>query len=137
MNVRLAVIKALQKLGEPFQEKLVVPVILSKKGNAFQSAIWFVRRNAGDKAVPILIRCLDMDDPSVSSYYNYTLLWQISACGGPNLKYHHDFDGKGTEQQVEENKKTLKVLKDRLKDYAPKVVTDKGKANVQVEIEEP
>jgi hypothetical protein len=127
MNVRLEVIMALQKLGEPFQEKLVVPVILSKEGNAFQSAIWFVRRNAGEEAVPILIRCLDMDDPSVSNYYNYTLVWQIRACGGPNLKYHHDFDEKGAEQQVEENKKTLKVLKDWLKAYVPKIVTGRGK----------
>jgi hypothetical protein len=124
MNVRLEFVKALQKLGEPFEKKLVVPVILSKEGNAFQSAIWFVRRNAGNQAAPILIRCLDMDDPSVSSYYNYTLVWQIRACGGPNLKYHHDFDGNGTEPQVEENRETLTALKDSLRAYVPETVTD-------------
>jgi len=115
MPLRLAAVESLKELGEPFNASWVMEIIKSKENNPFQNAIWFVRRNAGKQAVPMLIQCLDMTDPSVSSYYNYTLVWQIGGCGGPKLKFHHDFDGKGTEEQVQENKKVLQTLTDHLK----------------------
>jgi hypothetical protein len=117
MNVRVSAITSLVELGEPFDTAWAEPIIRSKQGNAFQNAIWLVRRNAGQSAAPTLIRCLDMDDPSVRSYYNYTLVSAIGACGGPPLKYHHDFDGNGTLDQVENNRKVLAALKDWLRDH--------------------
>jgi hypothetical protein len=109
MDVRLSAAQSLVTLGEALDPAWVEPVIKSKH-HVFQNAIWLVRRHAGKEAVPALIRCLDLNDPSVNSYYNYTLVWQIHACGGPDLKYHHDFDNKGTPEQVEDNRKVLSTL---------------------------
>jgi hypothetical protein len=120
MAVRMAAIDGLMKLGEPFEAAWVIPVIQSKKGNEFQNAIWLVRRHAGEKAAPTLIRCLDVNDPSTVSYYNATLTWQIGACGGPQLKYYHDFDGKSTPQQVQHNRKTLRRFRDWLAEHERK-----------------
>lgn len=110
MGVRRYAIESLVKLGEPFQITWVEPVIKSKDPD-FQNVIWTVRRYGGDMAAPTLIRCLDMDDPSVKSYYNHTLVWQIGKCGGPQLQYYHDFDGKETSDQVEHNRKVLAEMK--------------------------
>ena len=120
IDVRLAAASCLVELGQPLDVAWVIPIIKSHETNEFQNAIWLVRRQAGDKAVPSLIRCLDMDDPSVSSYYNYTLIWQIGACGGPKLQYHHDFDGKGTAAQVEENRHVLTQLREWLSQHEAK-----------------
>jgi len=109
MDVRLGAATCLVELGQRLDVAWVEPIIKSKQ-DAFQNAIWLVRRYGGDQAVPALIRCLDAGDPSVISYYNYTLVWQIAACGGPHLKYHHDFNGAGTAEQVEENRKVLAQL---------------------------
>ena len=79
-----------------------------------------MRRHAVDQAVPALIRCLDAVDPSVASYYNYTLVWQIGACGGPILQYHHDFDGKGAAAQVAENRHVLAQLREWLRNHEAK-----------------
>jgi hypothetical protein len=113
MGVRLAAADSLVKLGEAFDVAWVEPIIKSKR-SVFESAIRLVRRHGGERAVPTLIRCLDTEDASVKSYYNYTLVSQIAACGGPRLRYHHDFDGKGTKEQVEENRKVLGQLQDWL-----------------------
>lgn len=111
LDVRLAAATCLVELGQRLNVGWVEPIIKSKQ-NAFQNAIWLVRRHGGDQAIPALIRCLDVNDPSVASYYNYTLVWQIGACGGPTLKYHHDFDGKGTAEQVQENRQVLAQLQE-------------------------
>ena len=115
IDIRLAAAECLVELGQPLDVAWAEPIIKSHETNAFQTAIWLVRRHAGDRAVPTLIRCLDADDPSVASYYNYTLVWQIGACGGPNLQYHHDFDGKGTAAQVADNRHVLAQLRDWLR----------------------
>ena len=117
MNVRFAIVESLKELGEPFNEELVIPIIRSKE-SIWQNAVWFVRRNAGNKAPAVLIKCLDMDDSSVTSYYNNTLVWQIAACGGPKFTYHHEFDGKDTEKQIQENRKILDELKVWLDQYS-------------------
>ncbi len=119
MGVRLAAAASLVKLGEALNVAWVEPIIKSKH-SVFQNAIWLVRRHGGDQAVPTLIRCLDMDDPSVNSYYNYTLVWQIAACGGPRLRYHHDFEAKGTPEQVQENQKVLAQLQGWPRKHRPK-----------------
>lgn len=111
MRVRLVIVKALFALGEPFDEDSVKPIIMSQSPYAFGNAVWFVRRSAGWDAPRILAECLDWDDASTKSYYNYTLLWQIAACGGPKLTYNHDFDGKATDEQLDENRKTLEAMK--------------------------
>jgi HEAT repeats len=105
--VRRDVANALGQLGrrravEPLKSHLSD---VQSKDSAFQNAIWFVRRNAGTNAPLILIDCLDLASPSVTNYYNYTLVWQIHSCGGPKLTYHHDFDKEGTPQQIEENRR--------------------------------
>ena len=94
----------------------VVPIIKSKDTRVFQNAIWLVHRHTGDPAAPTLIRCPDMEDPSVASYDNCTPLWPIGACGGPNLKYN----GKGTAQQVEENRKVLAQLQQWHREHSAK-----------------
>jgi beta-lactamase regulating signal transducer with metallopeptidase domain len=110
MAVRLAAAESLVELGVPLEPSWVEPIIKSKD-YVFQNAIWLVRRHAGKQAVPTLIRCLDVNDPSINNYYNYTLVWQIHACGGPDLKYHHDFEKQGTKQQVEANRRVLSKLR--------------------------
>ncbi len=119
MGVRLAAAASLVNLGEVLNVAWVEPIIKSKH-SVFQNAIWLVRRHGGDQAVPTLIRCLDTDDPSVNSYYNYTLVWQIAACGGPRLRYHHDFEAKGTPEQVQENQKVLAQLQGWPRKHRPK-----------------
>jgi hypothetical protein len=114
MIARLASVEALHTLGEPFQAGWVLPIVQSEQLNEFQNAVWFVRNNAGSNAPVLLARCLNMTNPSVTNYYNYTLVWQIAACGGPKLTYHHDFDHEGTPEQVKENRRTLKALDDWL-----------------------
>jgi hypothetical protein len=113
MGVRNFAIESLVNLGEPFDIAWAEPIIRSKDGE-FENAVWLVRRYGGDMAATTLIRCLDMDDPSVKSYYNYTLVWQIGACGGPRIEYHHDFDGNGTADQVEHNRKVLAEMQNSL-----------------------
>lgn len=117
MDVRVSAIESLVKLGQPFEIAWAEPVIRSRKSNAFDNAIWLVRRYGGPSAVAALIKCLDMSDPSVNSYYNYTLSWQIGACGGPRLKYNLEFDGKGTVAQVEQNRKLLAVMQVWLREH--------------------
>ncbi|WP_221029827.1 HEAT repeat domain-containing protein [Actomonas aquatica] len=109
MEVVFAAAEALVSCGVPLDTAWIEPVIRSEE-SIFQNAIWLIRRHAGEAAVPALIRCLDPNDPKVSSYYNYTLVWQIGACGGPSYRFNHDFDGKGTPEQVEENRQTLSRL---------------------------
>ena len=113
---RIGFAEALMKLGEPFDPTWVTPVIRGKKGNAWQNTIWMVRRNGGKWAAPALIGCLDFDD-SKAGYYNYTLCWQIAACGGPHVKYHHDFDSNGTPEQIRHNAEVLKQLKSWMQDF--------------------
>ena len=110
METRISALVSLMELGEPFDTVRAVPIIRSR-GSAFQNAIWLVRRHAGPEAAATLVGCLDMNDPSADNYYNYTLIWQIAACGGPKLKYHHDSDSGGTPEQFEANRKTLSTLK--------------------------
>lgn len=114
VRTRLDAVTALVKLGEPLNVEWVIPIIRSKEGNEFQNAIWLVRRHAGKDAVPTLIKCMELENPSVNNYYNYTLVWQIRACGGPDLKYIFDFDRSGSNEEVEENQKTLSTLRDWL-----------------------
>jgi hypothetical protein len=115
MDVRVSAIESLVNLGAPFDIAWAEPIIRSKKDNAFENAVWLVRRYGGDMAAITLIRCLDMDDPSVKSYYNYTLVRQIGACGGPRLEYHHDFYANGTADQVEHNRKVLAEMQNWLR----------------------
>jgi len=124
MEIRLAAAASLVKLGETLDVAWVEPIIKSKH-RVFQNAIWLVRRHGGEQAVPALIRCLDMDDPSVGSYYNYTLVWQIAACGGPRLKYHHDHHGKGTTRHVEENRNVLAQLQAWQRKHQPERPSDR------------
>ncbi len=114
-DVRVSAIESLVSLGEVFNVAWADPIIRSKQGNAFDNAIWLVRRYGGDASVATLIRCLDMKDPSVGNYYNYTLVWQIEACGGPRLTYYFDFDGIGTRNQVESNRRVLAEMQDWLR----------------------
>jgi hypothetical protein len=107
MDVRLAYVETLAALGVPFNAEWIIPIIRSQKLNEFQNAIWFVRRNSGSNAPMILAACLDHENASATNYYNYTLAWQIGACGGPKLTYKHDFYREGTPEQIDENKKTL------------------------------
>ncbi len=113
MEVRLAAVESLVELGVPLETIWVEPIIKSKH-SVFQNAIWLVRRHAGKQAVPTLIRCLDHNDASVNNYYNYTLVWQIRASGGPDLQYHHDSDGAGTPNQDKHNRNVLTGLKTML-----------------------
>ena len=112
MIARLASVEALYTLGESFHAEWVLPIIQSEQLNEFQNAVWFVRKNAGSIAPILLARCLDMKNPSVTNYYNYTLTWQIAACGGPSLTYHHEFNHEGTPEQIKDNQQTLKALVD-------------------------
>lgn len=116
MGVRLAAAQSLVKLGVRFNTDWVEPIIASKDRLVFQNAIWTVRRHGGEQAVPVLIRCLEFDNPSVDNYYNYTLVWQIHACGGPDFKYKHDFDAKGTPEQIKHNRHVLSRLMKMLKE---------------------
>jgi hypothetical protein len=109
MAVRSSSVEALLALGESFNTEWVKPIIKSKDP-VFQNVVWLVRQNAGSNAPAILIDCVDFSNASVTNYYNYTLAWQIHACGGPQLTYHHDFDKEGTPEQIEENRRTLKAL---------------------------
>ncbi len=119
MDLRLAYVESLAALGVPFNADWLTPIIQSQKLNEFQGAAWFVRRNAGSNAPAILAGCLDGKNPSLTNYYNYTLIWQIGACGGPKMIYNHDFEGKGTADQLEENRKTLHAMADWVEHSKP------------------
>ncbi len=110
MYVRLAYVEQLANLGVPFHKEWVVPIIKSEQLNEFQNAVWFVRNNAGSNAPMILAGCLDTNNPAITNYYNHTLVWQIGICGGPRHTYNHDFHGKGTPTELDENRKTLASL---------------------------
>ena len=122
MKTRLAIVKALKTLGEPFHSDQARPIIESKQLNEFQEAIWFVRKNAGSNAAVILAQCLDLKNPSVTNYYNYTLTWQIASCGGPSFTYHHDFNHEGSAEQIEDNRRILKGLEDWLNSKSSKII---------------
>ncbi len=114
LSVRFAAVESLVLLGEKLRPEWIEPIIKSKDMSVWQNAAWLARRNGGNEAKYMLMRCLEFDDPSARNYYNYTLLWQIHACGGPDLKYHHDFDNEGDENQIASNRKTLAQMKTEL-----------------------
>jgi len=76
-----------------------------------------IRRHGRWRAAPALIRCMDMANPSVRNYLNYTLVWKTGACGGPGLAYHHDFDSEGTDKQIADNRRTLEAMKNWLTQF--------------------
>ena len=114
LSVRFAAVESLVLLGEKLRPEWIEPIIKSKDMSVWQNAAWLARRNGGNEAKYMLMRCLEFDDPSARNYYNYTLLWQIHACGGPDLKYHHDFDNEGDENHIASNRKTLAQMKTEL-----------------------
>lgn len=112
LDLRLQAARSLTDLGLPLQQHWIEPIIKSKKTNEYQGAIMLAREKLGKKAVPMLIRSLDFDDPSVRNHRNYVLVQQIGACGGPRHTYYRNLRRTGgTEKQIAHNQRVLLDLK--------------------------
>lgn len=111
MMIRLEAVRSLIDLGVPLQNHWIEPIIKSKRSLEFRGAVALARDKLGKKAVPLLIRCLDFEDSSLSNYFNFYLVQQIGACGGPTYTYHYNRRVKGTPEQIQTNQRALLELK--------------------------
>ena len=59
LGVRFAAVESLVTLGEKLRPEWIEPFIKSKEASVWQNAVWLVRRNGGDEAKYMLMRCLD------------------------------------------------------------------------------
>jgi len=69
-----------------------------------------VRMYAGDQAIPTLCSCLDFE--AAWSGRNGWILNEVQACReAPSTDYVHDWNREGTPAELEQNRRTLAILK--------------------------
>jgi HEAT repeat protein len=114
MDFREMVVRLLaESLGQPIDARWLVPVVQSRKGkDSIGDVPRVLRLYAGAKAVPALLSCLDFADPSIRSYYNYTIIDQQGACqGGLRIPWICDLNRDGSAAELEHNRWVLRAIR--------------------------
>ncbi|MGB2820712.1 MAG: hypothetical protein WBF17_06995, partial [Phycisphaerae bacterium] len=127
MDFRELVVKTLaESLKQPIDAQWLVPVILARK--AVGDAGRLMRLYAGPKAVPALLSCLDPNDPSVRGYYNQSIVYSQGSCqGGLRIPWISDLNRDGKPAEIEQNRKTLKILRAWVEHYYKHRLNEKPK----------
>ena len=118
MDFREFVILRLVETGleQPLDPQWFVPVIRSRRNPG--AAPRLLRLYAGEKAVPTLLGCMDFDDPFIRDYYNYELVYSQAYCqGGLKIPWISDLNRDGTPEEIEQNRRTLKIIKAWVEHY--------------------
>ncbi|MFC1601188.1 M56 family metallopeptidase [Candidatus Sumerlaeota bacterium] len=109
----MVVIKLVSTLKQSIDLECLLPVIRARKHtSSLGQAPTLLRRYAGEKAVPMLLSCLDFADPSIRGSYNYWIVYSQGWCqGGMKIPWISDLNRDDTPQEIEQNRKTLKEIK--------------------------
>jgi hypothetical protein len=102
-----------ESLQQPIDAQWLVPVIQGRKDtHTIGDAPRLMRLYTGERAVPALLSCLDFENPSIRSYYNWTLIYNQGWCqGGLRIPWISDLNRDGTAEELQANRKTLKTLR--------------------------
>ena len=114
MDFREFVVRKLaESLRRPIDAQWLVPVIQSRRNTcSLGDAPRLLRLYAGPKAVPALLSCLDYDEPSIRSSYNWWIMHHQSSCdGGLKIPWISDLNRDGTPTEIEQNRRSLKIVK--------------------------
>jgi len=114
MDLREYIVKTLaESMRQPIDPQWLVPVIKSRKGtHSIGDAPRLMRLYGGPKSVPALFSCLDYENPSIRNSYNWWIIYSQSSCdGGLRTSWISDLNRDGTPEEIENNRKTLKIIK--------------------------
>ncbi len=114
MDFREYVVRKLaESLKQPIDSQWLVPVVKSRKNaNSIGDVPRLLRLYTGSKAVPALLSCLDFENPAVRNYYNMTIISNQLPCrGGLAVPWIADLNRDGTAEELEQNRRTLRILK--------------------------
>jgi len=111
--------KLVESLRQPLDVEWLIPVVRANKDKRQEcDSVRLIRLYGGQKALPALIRCLDLDNPRVDGYHNFILAIYMEACeGGLKLPWVHDANRKGKPEEIGRNKRILAGLKAWLEHY--------------------
>jgi HEAT repeats len=113
LPLRYEIVLALaDKLREPMQAEWLLPVLMGREyGTGWLDSLGLLRMYGGEKAIPILLSCLDFDVPWSSR--NWWLLEQgVKPCRkAPPIDYQYDPNSDGTPEQWQKNLQLLRTLK--------------------------
>lgn len=120
-DVRFAAIEVLVRQAGVLHIDRLVEILQASGPNDrhFHNAIKLIRFHGKEEAVPALVRCMDLDDPSPRNQRNFFLLMGIEACrDGPKVmsRYHHDANADGTSEQIQGNRLVLESLRGYVRD---------------------
>lgn len=99
-------------LRSPLDPDWLLPILMCRRHNSREwlDSLSLVRVWGGDRAFPVLLSCLDFEVPW--SHRNFWILHNAEyAKGAPKFKYVYDPNSKGTPEEYENNRKTLKILR--------------------------
>ncbi len=121
LDFREFVIKQLgQTLRRPIKAAWLAPVVRSRNGkNTIGEAPTLMRLYTGDEAAPVLLSCLDFQNPNIRSYYSMTVIQQQLACrSGLAIDWIGDLNRNGTLEEIAKNRDTLAKLRSWVGHYA-------------------
>jgi len=101
-----------ESMRKPIDPQWLVPVIKSRKEtHSIGDAPRLMRLYGGPKSVPALFSCLDYENPSIRNSYNWWIIYSQSSCdGGLRTPWIRDLNRNGTPEEIENNRKTLKII---------------------------
>ena len=120
MDLREYIVKTLaESMRQPIDPQWLVPVIKSRIGtHSIGDAPRLMRLCGGPKSVPALFSCLDYENPSIKSSYNWWVIYSQSSCGGGLItSWISDLNRDGTPEEIENNRKTLRIIKAWVEHY--------------------
>ncbi|MBS0264468.1 MAG: HEAT repeat domain-containing protein [Planctomycetes bacterium] len=110
---RYQVVNALvTDLHSPLNPEWLLPIMMCRRHNnrEWLDSLSLVRIRSEDKAVPVLLSCVDYDVPW--SHRNFWILHHVKyAKGAPEFDYLYDPNSPGTPEQHEKNRQTLEALR--------------------------
>lgn len=130
MDLREYIVKTLaEAMRQPIDPQWLVPVIKSRKGtHSIGDAPRLMRLYSGARSVPALLSCLDYENPSIRSSYNWWVIYSQSSCdGGLRTPWISDLNRNGTPEEIENNRKTLKIIKAWVEHYYKYRMAEKSK----------
>jgi hypothetical protein len=121
LSLRYEIVLALaEKLHQPMQAEWLLPVLMGRENNTYSwgDSLGLLQRHAGEKAIPIMLSCLDFD--VAWSERNHAILYAVKLC--PNAPafddyiWETDLGGRpeypnGSPQMWTNNLRTLQKLK--------------------------
>jgi RNA polymerase sigma factor (sigma-70 family) len=125
LDRREAAVRALvESLKQPLQLEWIIPVVRAGKdytsfgGHNPSDGVRLLRLYGGEHKLAAIVACLDFDNPSPRGFLNMEIFYEPDVIREfPKVHWHHDPNSDGTPEQLEENRRTLRQLRDWLADY--------------------